>query len=118
MVARLGFQTLHLVRTASTPLVEKSATQAPVPDHDYTKGSESADDTTFLAADALLDFATTRWSQRWVTTDIWDERILDSLQRRPFFILVSVDAPVSIRWKRFARRSVSPDTPKLERLIC
>lgn len=79
-----------------------------MPELDHLDGRKSAEETTFLTADALLDFVTTRWAQRWVTTDIWDEAILDGLQRRPFFILVSVDAPVSIRWKRFASRSGFP----------
>ena len=108
LVATHAFQTLHLARTASTPPVEKSATQAPLPEHDHANGCQGAEDATFPTADALLDFVTTRWSQRWVTTDIWDESVLNSLQRRPFFILVSVDAPVSIRWERFAKKYVSP----------
>jgi len=58
----------------------------------------------FSTADDLLDFVTKRWKERWVTTDIHTEAILDKLFRRPFFILVSVDAPVSVRWKRFQTR--------------
>lgn len=59
---------------------------------------------TFLSVDALVEFVTTRWQQRWVTTDIHNEAVLDILVRRPFFILISVDAPVSMRWKRFQQR--------------
>ncbi|CAI4212240.1 unnamed protein product [Parascedosporium putredinis] len=44
---------------------------------------------TFPTADALLDFVTKRWRDRYVTTDVHDEAILDLLSRRPFFILVS-----------------------------
>lgn len=54
----------------------------------------------FDTTEDLLDFVTKRWRERWVTTDIHTESILDKLLRRPFFILVSVDAPVSVRWKR------------------
>jgi dCMP deaminase len=56
---------------------------------------------TFDTTEDLLDFVTKRWRERWVTTDIHTESILDKLLRRPFFILVSVDAPVSVRWKRW-----------------
>ena len=49
---------------------------------------------------------TKRWQERWVTTDIWDEGILDVLSRRPFFLLISVDAPVSLRWERFKNRCI------------
>jgi dCMP deaminase len=58
----------------------------------------------FPNVDALLEFVTTRWREHFVTTDVWDEATLDALIKRPFFLLISVDAPVSIRWKRFKER--------------
>ena len=58
----------------------------------------------FSNVDALLEFVTKHWKQRWVTTDIWNEQVLENLLRRPSFILVSVDAPVSLRWQRFRER--------------
>ncbi len=69
---------------------------------------------TFQNVGALMDFVTTRWQERWVITDIYSEAVLDILVRRPFFILISVDAPVSVRWKRFQHRlslSGSPVSP-------
>lgn len=59
---------------------------------------------TFPTAGDLLNFVTKRWRERWVTTDIHDESILDVFIRRPFFILISVDAPVTVRWRRFQKR--------------
>jgi len=59
---------------------------------------------TFSDIDTLLDFVTLRWGERWVTTDIWDDKVVDALLRRPFFLLVSVDAPVSVRWQRLKDR--------------
>lgn len=61
----------------------------------------------FDSPDALLDFATKRWQERWVTTDIASGQTLDRFLLRPFFLLVSVDAPVSLRWKRFSDRFVT-----------
>lgn len=61
-------------------------------------------DLLFESVDLLLDFVTKRWQEHWVTTDIWDGAILDHLIQRPFFLLVSVDAPVSLRWKRYTDR--------------
>ena len=58
----------------------------------------------FSKVECLLEFVTKYWKRRWVTTDIWNEEILENLLRRPSFILVSVDAPVSLRWKRFRER--------------
>jgi dCMP deaminase len=59
---------------------------------------------TFPTVDAMLDFVTLRWQERWVTTDILDDHVVDVLLRRPFFLLVSVDAPVTVRWQRFKNR--------------
>lgn len=69
-----------------------------------SNASISDDKHTFQTVEELVDFVTSRWQQRWVTTDIYSEAVLDILVRRPFFILVSVDAPVSVRWKRFQQR--------------
>ncbi|KAI1650239.1 cytidine deaminase-like protein [Daldinia loculata] len=59
----------------------------------------------FSTTTALLDFVTKHWRSRWVTTDVHDEAVLDTLSRRPFFILISVDAPLTVRWQRYQRRS-------------
>lgn len=59
---------------------------------------------TFSDVSALVRFVTTRWQERWVTIDIDNEAVLDVLERRPFFILISVDAPVHVRWRRFQQR--------------
>lgn len=58
----------------------------------------------FVSAEELLEFVTKRWQERWVTTNIWDEETLDIFLRRPFFFLVSVDAPIGLRWKRCRQR--------------
>jgi dCMP deaminase len=56
---------------------------------------------------SLLDFVTKSWRSRWVITSIPSEAVLDALSRRPFFILISVDAPLLVRWKRYQARSSS-----------
>lgn len=58
----------------------------------------------FSNPDELLDFVTKHWRDRWVTTDIPDESVLEMYTRRPFFLLISVDAPVTVRWRRFQTR--------------
>jgi dCMP deaminase len=50
---------------------------------------------------------TKRWRSRFVTTDIPTEAVLDVLMRRPFFLLISVDAPLTVRWRRFQQRAAS-----------
>jgi dCMP deaminase len=95
------FKRIRLTRTAATPTVEKSASDAHVPSNE---ASPIDDQYVFPDIDSLLDFVTLRWRERWVTTDIWDDSVVDALLRRPFFLLISVDAPVSVRWKRFTDR--------------
>ena len=53
----------------------------------------------------MTDYVTKRWRQNFVTVDIWNEEDLDNVAKRPFFLLISVDAPIAIRWKRFSERS-------------
>ncbi len=42
-----------------------------------------------------------------MTTDIASEAVLDIFSRRPFFLLISVDAPVGVRWRRARRRAAA-----------
>lgn len=58
----------------------------------------------FSTPGELVDFITKRWQERWVTTDIPNEDVLDMYMRRPFFLLISVDAPLTVRWQRFQAR--------------
>lgn len=97
-----GFTALHLGPTVDSYLVNKAASGALALSHNSDESGGK--DWSFATVDSLLDFVTKRWQQRWVTADIWDEGILEHLLRRPFFLLVSVDAPVSLRWKRFKDR--------------
>lgn len=98
------FSEVRLARTVATPSVEESASPVYFPQYSHTKGEADSEGRRFGTVEQLLDFVTRRWQQHWVTTDVWDETILENLLRRPFFLLVSVDAPVSLRWKRFKER--------------
>jgi len=61
------------------------------------------DDVWFDSVVEMLEYVTKRWRENFVTVDIWTED-LDIFAKRPFFLLVSVDAPISVRWKRFNER--------------
>lgn len=65
----------------------------------------------FASTDALLEHITQRWRSRWVTTDVMSKATLDAFSRRPFFLLISVDAPLLVRWKRFQQRSAETGSP-------
>lgn len=66
----------------------------------------------FSTPQELLDFVTRRWRGRYVTTDIHSETVLDVLIHRPFFLLISVDAPLTVRWRRFQERSRHAGRPE------
>lgn len=64
-------------------------------------GLDAADDVvhSFDSTDALVDFATGRWRDNFVLY-IDDGGLLEILQKRPFFLHISVDAPIQMRYKR------------------
>ncbi|KAK8227667.1 cytidine deaminase-like protein [Phyllosticta capitalensis] len=118
LVSEHGFKRIRLDRNSPTPPVEKSATNEHVPESAPPRDGAAAvnedgdaNETSFPNVNGLLEFVTKRWRERWVTTDIWDEAIVDALLRRPFFLLVSVDAPVSVRWERFKARCIAASLP-------
>ncbi|KAK8206780.1 Deoxycytidine monophosphate (dCMP) deaminase [Zalaria obscura] len=106
LVEKHNFTEITLTRPASTPAIEKSASDATIPPPTLYNVIH------FNDVSALLDYVTLHWQTNFVTTSIWDEPVLTELQRRPFFILVSVDAPISTRWQRFRDRcAVARKTP-------
>ena len=54
----------------------------------------------FDTPESLLDFVTRKWYKRWLTIDVASERTVDVFAKRPFFFLISVDAPALVRWER------------------
>ncbi|KAK3669622.1 Deoxycytidine monophosphate (dCMP) deaminase [Recurvomyces mirabilis] len=114
LVSVHSFQPL-ILKSRNTPAVETSASQAPVP-----RPQESSDQVkTFNAANELVDYATQHWQTKFCTTSIHDEEILEALSHRPFFVLLHIDAPISVRWHRFkdrcAKASMTP--PTLEQFV-
>ncbi|KAI5363557.1 putative cytidine and deoxycytidylate deaminase domain, APOBEC/CMP deaminase, zinc-binding protein [Septoria linicola] len=113
LVQRHNFQVLTVPRSTSTPSVAKSASEAHVPANSTHPG------TTFFKIEDLLDYATKYWQENFVTPSIHNLDDLSVLNRRPFFILVHIDAPISLRWTRFkaicASSSLTP--PTLEQFV-
>jgi dCMP deaminase len=114
LIERHGFQPLVIQRTTSTPSIEKSASEAHVPDSEDVSLAIS-----FPSANDLLDLVTKRWEEHFVTTSIHDEQIVETFSARPFFILIHIDAPISLRWQRFkdrcAKATLTP--PTLEQFV-
>jgi dCMP deaminase len=101
LVQHHGFLRLHLpsqLQLAGHSFEDEKRLLPSVTDEKGTRGL------TFPDVDSLLDFVTKRWREHWVLTDIQDESTLELLLRRPFFLLLSIDAPVSLRYRRFSER--------------
>jgi dCMP deaminase len=105
LIQHQGFQLLEL--TSKPPQITEPENDLRLQASEIRKKGDAQPKHMFENADILLDFATKRWQERWITTDIADANTLDRFLLRPFFLLVSVDAPVSLRWKRFADRFVA-----------
>lgn len=54
----------------------------------------------FETPDALLGHVTRHWQRPFVTCDLQDPEWVDVFHRRPFFLLVYVDAPLYTRYRR------------------
>ncbi|USW55890.1 Putative cytidine and deoxycytidylate deaminase domain, APOBEC/CMP deaminase, zinc-binding protein [Septoria linicola] len=113
LVQRHNFQVLTVPRSTSTPSVAKSASEA------HVLANSTHPGTTFFKIEDLLDYATKYWQENFVTPSIHNLDDLSVLNRRPFFILVHIDAPISLRWTRFkaicASSSLTP--PTLEQFV-
>ena len=73
----------------------------------------------FATIEGLREFVTPRWNERWVTTSIHSQGALDVLLHRPFFLLISIDAPVHLRWSRHKSRCTAKnlDAPSLHDFV-
>ncbi|KAF4462200.1 dCMP deaminase, partial [Fusarium albosuccineum] len=86
----------------STALTTKNGTKS---SSETTLTLRAGPQHSFPTPEELLDFVTKRWRSRFVITDIPTEAVLDVFLRRPFFLLLSVDAPLTVRWRRFQQRA-------------
>lgn len=59
--------------------------------------------------DGLLDDVTASWSANYVLLHIDDMDMLQKLQKRPFFLHVSIDAPVNLRYQRHCIKRVGQE---------
>ncbi|KAL5363978.1 cytidine deaminase-like protein [Aspergillus floccosus] len=120
LIQHEGFQLLELKNKTSPQIADGPEDDLLLQASEFPqREGHQSPQLSFDSPDALLDFATKQWQGLWVTTDIWEGVDLDRFLQRPFFLLVSVDAPVSLRWKRFAERcrtrKLAP--PDLEKFV-
>lgn len=71
--------------------------------HSSAKAAEDSS-IVFETVNEMLDFVTKRWKENFVTTNIWTMEVLNVLSKRPFFLHVNVEAPMTLRWTRYCTR--------------
>ncbi|KAI1925329.1 Deoxycytidine monophosphate (dCMP) deaminase [Ophidiomyces ophidiicola] len=114
LIQKHGFKLLRLTTEPRRSSQAEASDQLQLPPNSYI--SEPAAHS-FQSADDLVHFITTRWREQWVITDMSNEALLEKLLLRPFFLLVSVDAPISLRWWRFTDRLLTFEPPDLEKFV-
>lgn len=58
----------------------------------------------FNSVEAVIDYATRNWRENLVITDILNKADYDIISKRPFFLMISVDSPLLLRWERYQER--------------
>ncbi|KAJ1720580.1 Deoxycytidine monophosphate (dCMP) deaminase [Coemansia erecta] len=89
LVRSRGFTRIHL----TGPLNAETATA--------DDGSAEVTELTFKSAKKILEYITPRWRTNFVTTDVASPIDLYLLWKRPFVLVVGIDAPTGIRYRRY-----------------
>ncbi|KDQ63206.1 hypothetical protein JAAARDRAFT_119158 [Jaapia argillacea MUCL 33604] len=61
----------------------------------------------FSSASRMLSYVTQNWRTDFVTVDLNTKELLEGFSRRPFFMVVSVDAPLLCRFRRSRNANLS-----------
>ncbi|KZT05841.1 uncharacterized protein LAESUDRAFT_737177 [Laetiporus sulphureus 93-53] len=78
---------------------ESPASDTPASDTDLYRCNPLS----FSTPTELLDHVTRNWRTDFVTVDLVSKDVLESFAKRPFFVVINVDAPLHIRFERAAR---------------
>ncbi|KAF2147565.1 uncharacterized protein K452DRAFT_9064, partial [Aplosporella prunicola CBS 121167] len=108
LIEEHGFQRLHVSSPENATAAEEEEASSPPPTNPTTSTHPVQ---TFPTIDALLEHVTQHWRTPFVTTTIPTLPALDALQRRPFFLLIGIDAPISARWTRHRARCLAASLP-------
>ncbi|KAJ2545354.1 Deoxycytidine monophosphate (dCMP) deaminase [Coemansia sp. RSA 1933] len=94
-----GFSRICLDSGKTEQSAERSASQ---PD-DHTTNA------VFGSAKEIVDYVTPQWRQNYVTTTVTSIVDLHFLRKRPFVLIVGIDAPVVLRYRRYCARARAHD---------
>lgn len=71
-------------------------------------GSQGEQSLYFSTSSDMLEHATRNWRMNFVTIDLDTQESLEQFVRRPFIMVVNVDAPILLRFERALRGSRFP----------
>ncbi|KAJ3325956.1 Deoxycytidine monophosphate (dCMP) deaminase [Boothiomyces sp. JEL0866] len=77
----------------------------------YINGSECPTD--FVSFKSAINYATSNWRSLFLISDIEKYQDVDSAFKRPFFLLLFIDAPVSVRYQRFLTKNINENFQSL-----
>ncbi|KXS20678.1 hypothetical protein M427DRAFT_151950 [Gonapodya prolifera JEL478] len=68
---------------------------------------------TFKSCAEIVEYvmADGNWGRKMVVDSLRNVRALDAFRRRPFFLLIGVDAPIQLRYNRYAQRFEKGEVP-------
>jgi hypothetical protein len=87
-----------------------STAPSPISTSGFQRQPTSEQPLWFASTTELLEHVTLNWRSNFVTRDLRTERMIQMFIKRPFFMLVSVDGPISDRFHR-ANKSVLYSCP-------
>ncbi|KAF7339329.1 hypothetical protein MSAN_02146600 [Mycena sanguinolenta] len=71
----------------------------------------------FSSAAALLVYVTRNWRRDFVTVDLYTRDVVETFVKRPFFMLLSIDAPLLDRFYRSNPNNMSSQSVSLEAFV-
>lgn len=100
-----------LISLVSAPLAGKHTLAAHlVARHAFTRVSiepSPRESLHFSSSSDFLAYATQHWRSHFVTTDLREKRQLDEFLKRPWVVVVQIQAPLRLRWRRAVHRCVT-----------
>lgn len=102
LVMNHGFQSLRLIPSQASSSIAPPLARTPEPN--ALDALSLSEETYFTTPEEMLVYVTQNYDKDFVTTTIPDEATLDKFSQRPFFLLLFVDAPVTVRWQRYKDR--------------
>jgi dCMP deaminase len=70
--------------------------------------SEESQSTGFTSPIDMLKYVTLNWRDNFVTVDLSTRDLVEKITRRPFFMLINIDAPVLARYSRSREYVMNP----------